>query len=141
MSTEHFTHTDIEMGSDRGFGLVFAAIFLLIALWPLFLGNSLTISRFAFLIVAIGFGLISLVHPKALHPLNVLWFKFGILLGKIVTPIVMMLLFVTAFTPVSLIMRALGKDNMKLKFDTSEKSYWIPRIETGTTQSSMKNQF
>ena len=141
MSTEHSAHADIKMGSDRGFGLVFSAVFLIVAIWPLIFGNPLSITRFVFLFGAICFGLISLIHPKTLHPLNVLWFKFGILLGKIITPIVMMLLFITTFTPVALIMRAFGKDNMKLRIDKSEHSYWTPRIESETHQSSMKNQF
>lgn len=141
MSTEHSAHTDIKIGSDRGFGFVFAAVFLLIAIWPLLFGNPMSNIRLAFLAGAILLGLISVVRPQILHPLNVLWFKFGLLLGKFITPVVMMLLFVTTFTPVALLMRAFGKDNMKLRIDKLEDSYWNPRLESEAHQSSMKNQF
>ena len=79
--------------------------------------------------------------PKILSPLNRLWFRFGLLLHHIVNPVVMALLFFTTVTPMALIMRLLGKDPLRRKFDPEADSYWIPRQPAGPAPETMKNQF
>ena len=125
---------EIKISSNKSFGIVFFTVFLLIALYPLIKdGNvrlwSLTVS---FIIL-----IITLLYPKFLDPLNKLWFKFGIFLGKIISPLVMGIIFFLVVTPIGLIMRLLGKDILNLKYNKS-KSYWI---EKSGPKSKMKNQF
>jgi len=127
-----------EGGSDRSFGLVFAVVFALIGLWPLIDGGM---PRFWALAVCILFLVAAFARPSLLAPLNRLWMKFGDLLHKIVNPIVMGLMFFGAVTPTGLIMRAMGKDLLRLKKDGSAKSYWIERQPPGPAPESMKNQF
>jgi hypothetical protein len=128
----------VQMGSERSFGLVFTAFFLLVGLWPLKSGGE---PRLWALGAATAFLLAALVAPKALRPLNLLWFKFGMLLHHVVTPLVMGLLFFLTVTPVGLLMRATGKDPMRLKRDPSAASYWIMRTPPGPAPESMKTQF
>lgn len=128
----------VQMGSERSFGLVFAAFFLLIGLWPLKSGGDM---RLWALGAAAAFATIALVYPRALKPLNIVWFKFGTLLHHVVTPVVMGLLFFLTVTPVGLLMRATGKDPMRLKRKPEASSYWIERTPPGPTPDSMKTQF
>lgn len=128
-------HAEVKMGSERSFGFVFAAVFTIIALWPLISGSAV---RYWALGIAAVFAVTALAAPRILAPLNKLWFKFGVLLGAIVAPIVMFLLFFLAVTPTAIIMRALGKDLLLQKIDKSAVSYWIEREEP---VGSMKNQF
>lgn len=128
----------IPMGSERSFGLVFTAVFIIIGLWPLKVGGDM---RLWALGVASAFLIIALVAPRALRPLNLLWFKFGQLLHHVVTPVVMGLLFFLVVTPVGLLMRATGKDPMRLRRDPTAASYWIERSPPGPPPDSMKNQF
>ena len=125
---------DIKLGSNRSFGIVFSIVFLLIAIYPLINSDGLRVWS---LIIAIIFLVLGLINSKILTPLNKLWFKFGILLGKIVSPVIMGLIFFLVVTPIALIMRIIGKDLLNLKFN-KEKSYWIEK--TGP-KSKMKNQF
>ena len=125
---------DIKIGSNRSFGLVFSIVFLLIAIYPLINSEELRVWS---LIIAIIFLVLGLINSKILTPLNKLWFKFGILLGRIVSPVIMGLIFFLVVTPIALIMRIIGKDLLNLKFN-KEKSYWIEK--TGP-KSKMKNQF
>ena len=125
---------DIKLGSNRSFGLVFSIVFLLIAIYPLINSDGLRVWS---LIIAIIFLVLGLINSKILTPLNKLWFKFGILLGRIVSPVIMGLIFFLVVTPIALIMRIIGKDLLNLKFN-KEKSYWIEK--TGP-KSKMKNQF
>ena len=125
---------DIKIGSNRSFGIVFSIVFLLIAIYPLINSEGL---RAWSLIIAIFFLFLGLINSKILTPLNKLWFKFGILLGRIVSPIIMGIIFFLVVTPIALIMRIIGKDLLNLKFN-KEKSYWIEK--TGP-KSKMKNQF
>jgi len=127
-----------EGGSDRSFGLVFTVVFALIGLWPLIDGGMLRIWALA---VSVIFLVVSFARPAILAPLNRLWMKFGELLHKIVNPIVMGLMFFGAVTPTGLIMRALGKDLLRLKKDPAAKSYWIERQPPGPAPESMKHQF
>jgi len=130
--------TEVKVGSEKSFGLVFAALFALIAVWPLKDGGELRLWAIA---VAAAFAVAALAAPRVLRPLNLLWFKFGMLLHHIVTPLVMGLLFFLTVTPVGLLMRATGKDPMRLKRDPAAASYWIDRTPPGPAPDSMKNQF
>jgi len=136
--SEHSGHHEAKMGSERSFGVVFAIVFAIIGTLPLIRGGEL---RHWSLLVAAAFLGLGLLAPGILRPLNILWFKFGLLLGRIIAPIVISLLFFIAVTPTALIMRLLRKDLLSLKFDRKAKSYWINRSKTDNPMGSMKNQF
>ena len=125
---------DIKIGSNRSFGIVFFAVFLIIAIYPLINSGEL---RLWSLIISIIFLVLGLVNSKILNPLNKFWFKFGIFLGKIISPFVMGIIFFLVVTPIGLLMRLLNKDLLNLKFNNSH-SYWIEKTEP---RSKMKNQF
>ena len=105
---------DIKISSNRSFGIVFFIVFLLIALYPLTYGGEIRIWS---LIISIIFLILGLLNSKILTPLNKLWFKFGILLGKIVSPLIMGIIFFLVVTPIGLIMRLFGKDLLNLKYN------------------------
>ena len=126
---------DIKIGSNRSFGIVFFVVFLLIALYPLIYSGDI---RLWSIIASFTFLVLGLLNSKILTPLNRLWFKFGILLGRIVSPIVMALIFFAVVTPIGLTMRLLRKDVLNLKYNKKSKSYWI---EKNGPKSKMKNQF
>ena len=125
---------DIKIGSNKSFGIVFFTVFLILSLYPLVNSESIRIWS---LIISIIFLVLGLLNSKILTPLNKLWFKFGILLGKIVSPFVMGIIFFLVVTPIGLIMRLFGKDVLNLKYN-EKKSYWI---EKKGPKSKMKNQF
>ena len=125
---------NIKLPSNRNFGIVFFIVFLIIALWPLLKQNEIRIWS---LIISFIFFVLGSINSKLLTPLNKLWFKFGILLGNIIAPIIMGIVFFLVVTPTGLIMRFFRKDILKLKKNTSD-SYWINKDDTN---SSMKNQF
>lgn len=124
--------------SDKSFGITFAVVFAIIALAPLLGKQS---PRYLFLIFSAGFLVISFTVPHVLAPLNKLWTKFGLILHKITTPIIMGAIFFIVITPTGLIMRALGKDILKMKLDKNAGSYWIERAPPGPEPKSLKNQF
>jgi len=128
----------VEGSSDRAFGLVFASVFLLIAGWPLFQGETPRWWAFG---VAAGFGLVALVKPTLLAGPNRLWSKLGVLLGKVVSPIALGVLFYGVLTPIGAVIRLTGKDPLRLKRDPAADSYWIPREPPGPPPDSMTNQF
>ena len=125
---------DIKIGSNRSFGIVFFIVFLLIAIYPLINSGEL---RLWSLIISIFFLVLGLINSKILNPFNKFWFKFGIFLGKIISPLVMGIIFFLVVTPIGLIMRLLNKDLLKLKFNKTN-TYWIEKTEP---KSIMKNQF
>ena len=125
---------NLNLPSNRNFGIVFFIVFLIIALWPLLKQNEIIIWS---LIISFIFFVLGLINSKLLTPLNRLWFKFGILLGNIIAPIVMGIVFFLVVTPTGLIMRFFKKDILKLKKNSSN-SYWINK---DNTNSSMRNQF
>ena len=125
---------NIKIGSNRSFCIVFFIVFLLIALYPLINEENF---RLWSLVISLIFLVLGLINSQILTPLNKLWFKFGILLGKIVSPIIMGIIFFFVVTPIGFIMRAIGKDLINLKYNNN-KSYWIEK--TGP-KSKMKNQF
>ena len=124
----------IKQPSNRNFGIVFFIVFIFIAFYPLINGGSI---RLSFLFIAIIFLILGILNSRFLTPLNKLWFKFGIFLGKIISPIIMGIIFFLVVTPIGLIMRLIGKDVLNLKY-SHYKSYWIEK--TGP-KSKMKNQF
>jgi Saxitoxin biosynthesis operon protein SxtJ len=137
---------DIKMGSERGFGIVFAVVFSLIGVWPAVrLGWKPSFDpdllRWWSLAVAACFLAVAFVYPPILRPLNWLWFRFGMLLSKVMTPIVMGLLFVLTVVPTAVIMRLRGHDLMRQKLDRQAKSYWIMRKPPGPGPETMRNQY
>ena len=125
----------IKLGSNRSFGIVFFVVFLLIALYPL---SNLGEIRVWSLIISLIFLFLGLLNSKILSPLNKIWFKFGIILGKIISPLVMGIIFFLVVTPIGLLMRLFKKDVLSLKFDKNNRTYWI---EKNGPKSKMKNQF
>ena len=127
-------HKDIKIGSNRSFGLVFFTVFFLISIYPLLKGNDVRIWSLGFSIIFLFLGI---KNSILLNPLNKLWFKFGLLLGKIISPIIMVIIFFVVVTPIGIFMRLIKKDLLNLKFNKSE-TYWIKK---SGTKSKMKNQF
>ena len=123
-----------KKSSNRSFGLLFFVVFFLIGIWPLFKENDY---RSWSLIISIIFLILGLLNSKLLKPLNNLWIKFGEILGKIIAPIVMMIVFFIVLTPLSFIVTLFGKDLLKIKF-IKKNSYWINRKKN---IGSMKKQF
>lgn len=128
----------IVAGSDRSFGLVMAGAFAVVTvlnawhagrIWPW------TAS------LAAGFLIASLLKPAVLNPLNRIWLKFGLLLHQIVNPLIMALLFYGTVLPTGLVLRAMGKDLLRLKREPDANSYWIVRAPPGPSSETMKDQF
>ena len=112
--------------NNKGFGLLFFIVFLLIGLWPLIKGDS---PRILFFPIALVFLILGLMNAKILRPLNRLWIKFGDLLGKIIAPVVMAFIYFIILTPLSFLIRITGKDLLKVKYSNKENTYWIKRIK------------
>ncbi len=127
-------HQSIQMGSNRSFGIVFFIFFLIIALWPLLNNHEI---RLWSLIISLIFLILGILNSKLLSPLNKLWMRFGLLLGRIVSPIIMGIIYFFVVTPTGLIMKIFRKDLLSLK-KNDKKSYWI---EKNDEKSNMKNQF
>jgi len=125
---------DINKSTNKNFGIVFFVFFLIIALYPLIHNSDI---RYWSLILSLIFLTLGLVNSRILTPLNKLWFKFGIFLGKIISPIIMGIIFFIVFTPIAILMKVFNKDLLNLKFN-NDKTYWIEK--TGP-KSKMKNQF
>ena len=125
----------VKISSNRSFGFLFFVVFFAISLWPLKSQGDLRLWAF---ILSLVFLVLGVLNSKFLTPLNKLWFKFGILLGSIVSPIVMGAIFFIIVTPVGLIMRFLGKDLLRINKNKLVSTYWIKRDKQ---QSSMKKQF
>lgn len=138
-SHEHLTREDeVKSSSDRSFGLVFACACFIVGalswwwehtLWPYWFTASA-----AFLVVA-------LTLPRVLRPFNRLWTKIGLLLGAVVAPVMLAAIFFVFVTPIGLLMRATGKDPLRLKLDPTATSYWIPRDKVADAKTSFKNQY
>ena len=125
---------NIKISSNRSFGIVFFIVFLLIALYPIINQNEV---RLWSLIISFSFLVLGILNSKLLSPLNKLWFKFGLFLGKIISPIVMCVIFFFVVTPIGLLMRLLKKDLLKLKFN-DEETYWIKKNDLN---NRMNKQF
>lgn len=127
-----------ERGSERAFGIVFTILFLVIGAWPLKDGGS---PRLWALGIAALFLLVALAAPKWLAPLNRLWMAFGLLLGMIISPIMLFLVYVVAVVPTGLIMRLRGKDPLRRRFEPEAASYWVHRNPPGKPDETMGRQF
>ena len=125
---------DIKISSNRSFGIVFFFIFLFIAIYPLINDNEVRIWS---LIISLFFLILGIINSKILLPLNKIWFKFGILLGSIFSPIIMCFIFFLVVTPIGIFMRVLRKDLLNLKFNNLE-TYWLEKKDQ---KNEMKNQF
>lgn len=163
MSHETFSrHEEPQGSSDRSFGLVFAAFFLILATLdyfsklPPFLKFAVPAEcpfltahpelashalSWLFAAISVVFLFFALVFPKALAPLNWVWTRFGQLLHKLVSPIILGLLFFVVFTPIGILMRLFGADPLRLRFDAKAESYWIERRPPGPAPDSLKDQF
>jgi hypothetical protein len=128
----------VVLGSNRKFGLTFGVIFALIGLWPLFHHHS---PRWGFLAAAAIMAVIAVTQPERLTPLNNAWFKLGMLLNRIVNPIIMGLMFFAAVTPLGWFMRKKGNDLLNLKMKPEARTYWSPREAPAPGQGAMTKQF
>ena len=126
---------DVKISSNRSFGIVFFIFFFILSFYPLINDGKLNLPLLA---ISLIFLFLAIIKSKFLTPLNLLWFKFGILLGKIVSPLVMGIIFFLVVSPIGIFMRILKKDLLNLKLNNRQKSYWIVKNET---KSKMKNQF
>lgn len=127
-------NSNIKIGSNKSFGIVFFVFFFIVSLFPLFDGGNIRVWS---LIISIIFLILGILNSKILTPFNQVWFKFGILLGKLVSPVVMGVIFFAIVTPTSIIMMVLQKNLLNLK-KSNKKTYWIERSKI---KSKMKNQF
>ena len=127
-------NSEINKSSNRNFGIVFFIVFLIIAIYPMLNEGDV---RFWSLIASLIFLTLGILNSEFLTPLNKIWFKFGIFLGKIFSPLIMSLIFFLVVTPIGLVLRLIGKDVLNLKFN-NDKSYWV---EKRGPKSKMKNQF
>jgi len=125
---------NVKIGSNRSFGIVFFVVFLIIAIYPIINGSEI---RKWSLVISLVFLILGLLNSRILNPLNKLWFNFGIFLGKIITPLIMSIIFFIVVTPIGLLMRLLKKDLLNLKFNKNN-TYWVEKTEP---KSKMKNQF
>ncbi|MDP6031353.1 MAG: SxtJ family membrane protein [Alphaproteobacteria bacterium] len=127
-----------ERASPRGFGIVFAAVFAVIGLWPMTDGEG---ARVWALVLGAAFLVLALMRPSLLAPLNRIWLGLGAVLHRIVNPLVMGLMFFAVITPMALILKLVGKNLLHRCFSPDAQSYWIPRQPPGPEPQSMRNQF
>ena len=126
--------SNIKVGSNRSFGIVFFVVFFIIGIYPILNDGDI---RLWSIFISLIFLLLGIKNSRSLTPLNIIWFKFGMFLGKIVSPLIIGLIFFLVVTPTGIIMKILGKDLLKLK-KNNKKSYWIDRTNF---KSNMKDQF
>jgi hypothetical protein len=139
MAHESYTRDEAVHGSsNRSFGLVFAGVFALIGLLPLIVGGA---ARVWAIVLAVAFLVAAFAFQGVLAPLNRLWMRFGLLLHRIVSPIVLGIMFFGVITPMGVLMRALGKDLLRLRLDKAAGSYWIERTPPGPAPETFKDQF
>lgn len=131
-------HIDVQPSSNREFGLVIAAVFTVIGLWPLIRHGR---PRLWCLVLAASFALFALAAPRVLSPFNRVWTALAVLLNRIMNPVATGVIFFLAFLPVALIMRAMKKDPLRLALDPAAGTYWIKRDPPGPLADSMLDQF
>jgi hypothetical protein len=129
---------ELRVPSDRSVGIVFAAFFAAVAVWPLL--SSRPFRLWAAVAAAAFLGAV-LLFPSVLHPLNRIWTALGLAIGRVIEPVVTTVLYFAVFTPWGLLLRALGKDLLQLRYDSRASSYWIPRKPPGPPPETMSNQF
>jgi predicted membrane protein len=127
-------NSNIKIGTNKSFGIVFFVFFLIVSIFPLLNDGDIRVWS---LIISLIFLILGILNSKILTPLNQIWFKFGILLGRFVSPVVMGIIFFAIVTPTSVIMRVLQKNLLNLK-KGNKKTYWLERSKI---KSKMKNQF
>jgi hypothetical protein len=135
---ESFERDDVRVGSERAFGIVFAVVFAIVALWPLIGGRGI---RYWAVGIAVAFLAAALIRPAVLRPLNLVWFKIGLLLHHVVNPLVMGLIFVVGVIPTALVMRARGRNSMRLDAAKAAGTTWVERVPPGPGPETMKNLF
>jgi len=128
-----------ELPSDRKFGLLFVIVFLILAGYG-YLSDWTTQSIGLCIAISFILALITTIAPKILAPLNKAWLKLGLLLGKIVNPIVLGIIFFGLLTPVAIVTKLFGRDELRLKLQNLD-SYWIERDPPGPASDSYKNQY
>ena len=138
LQSEHIPQHAAKPGSERSFGLVFAGAFLLVALWPLWERAS---PRLWAIAVATAFALCAWLAPHLLAPLNRIWFRFGELLHRIVSPIALGVIFFGVITPYAVVMRLFGRDELLLRRHSARDSYWVRREPPGPPPDSFGNQY
>lgn len=134
---ENFAISKPALGSDRSFGLVFAGVFTIVGLLPLVRHGDPKIWAVA---LGLAFLAVALAAPRVLHDLNALWFRFGLLLGAVVLPVVMAVLFFALVTPLAVVRRLTGQPGLALRYDADQESYWITR-ETPIDREGLRRQF
>lgn len=139
MLTERSGHSTVDQASDRSHGLVFAAVFLIIGLWPL-LEEPREVRLWA-VGIAVALTILSFIRPRTLAPLSRVWHLIGLLLHRIVSPVLMAAIFFLVVTPVGLLKRLFEKDQLGLKPDPSLDTYWIKKEPTRPKPGSMSRQF
>ncbi len=146
METSSGTHEqfdkrdDVKVPTERSFGRTFAVVFALLAAFS-FWHHGLSVRFYVTAAVSVLVAIVTLAAPQLLRPFNLMWLKFGLLLHKIVNPLIMGVLFFGVFTPMGAIMRLFGADLLRVKRKPSGQSYWIVKSDDGIPDSSMKNQF
>lgn len=138
MTIESQAHTEVTVGSARSFAVVFCCVFALIGLFPMVSGNPVRVWALA---VSGVFLFFTFFFTSVLQPLNILWFRLGMLLGRIVNPLVMLLIYVLVIVPFGIAARILGKDLLRLRLDPGAKSYWVVREPPGPAPESIEQQF
>jgi predicted membrane metal-binding protein len=135
---ESFDRDDVKVASERSFGLVFSVVFALVAVWPLIRGRDM---RYWALAIALVFLAVALIRPATLRPLNLVWFRFGLLLHHVVNPLVMGVIFLAGVVPMALVMRARGRDALRLDAAKARGTTWVERVPPGPAPDTMKNLF
>ncbi|MCC7487766.1 MAG: hypothetical protein IT529_22580 [Burkholderiales bacterium] len=139
MAHEDFSREqEVKISSERGFGWVFTAVFTIAAVWPALFGSGI---RWWSLVAAGVFMVATLAAPSVLAPLNRLWLRFGLLLHRAMSPLVLGFMFFMVVTPLAWIMRLTGKDTLRLRRKPGDASYWINRDPPGPKPESLRNQF
>jgi hypothetical protein len=132
------SHSEVKVGSERTFGLLLAVVFAVFALLPLLRGGGF---RLIPAILAIALAALALAAPQLLAPLNRLWFRLGMLMGAVVTPVVMTVIFVIAVVPTAVIRRLAGHDDLRLTGDPSASTYWVTHDDDGDPRQTMSRQY
>lgn len=135
---ESVGQTDVKMPSERSFGVVFTVVFLIVGLWPLLRNGE---PRLWSLLAAGGLVIVTGIAPTLLRPANRLWFRFGLLLHRLVSPLILGLIFYGVFTPIGRLMRWRGQRPLDLEFDPSSESYWVDRRDDAPAPATMTRQF
>lgn len=138
-AVEMCTHGPVPAGgSDRAFGLVFGGLFAIIGLYPLIESSPVRVWALG---LAVSFLVVALTRPRWLAPLNRLWTRLGLALNRVLSPVALLLVYCLAIVPTALVLRALGKDPLRLRVNPDGKTYWIERRPAGRADEQMKRQF